>query len=220
MSLVLDRREYGLILLMKTTPVVTVAELVLGDACIFDNEGRLVVIVERKTVSDLIASIFDKRYQEQSWRLEQSGHKIVYIIEGSTAGLIPMQQQMIETAMSTLILNKEFSVMCTANMTQASRILLNLTKGACRKKSLPTTYVEVCTPIKKDNITRENLGTLMLMTLPGISSVFSQAIMKHYISIETLVVALRENPACLDSVMVNGKKLNSAVIQIIKELLL
>ena len=47
------------------------------------------LIIERKSLSDLIASIKDGRYNEQSYRLIHSSglyrHHIVYLIEGGFA---------------------------------------------------------------------------------------------------------------------------------------
>ena len=45
--------------------------LPLGDIIICDNEGNEKIIVERKSLADLAASIRDGRYKEQSFRLNQ-----------------------------------------------------------------------------------------------------------------------------------------------------
>ena len=46
--------------------------LLLGDICICDDDGREILIIERKTLADLESSIKDTRYREQSIRLNQS----------------------------------------------------------------------------------------------------------------------------------------------------
>ena len=58
----------------------------LGDAGIYADNGDELVLFERKSLSDLAASIKDGRYSEQSLRLSATltpNHNIVYIIEGS-----------------------------------------------------------------------------------------------------------------------------------------
>lgn len=62
-----------------------VENLPLGDMILCENEKDL-VLFERKTVSDLAASIKDGRYEEQSFRLNglnMPNHNILYLIEGN-----------------------------------------------------------------------------------------------------------------------------------------
>jgi ERCC4-type nuclease len=59
--------------------VLPIGDIIIAD----DKEDKL--IIERKSVSDLLASIKDGRYEEQSYRLngsEYHNHNIVYLIEG------------------------------------------------------------------------------------------------------------------------------------------
>ena len=58
--------------------------LPIGDVIINDGENDC-VIIERKTLKDLAASIKDGRYEEQSYRLnglDHPNHNIIYLIEG------------------------------------------------------------------------------------------------------------------------------------------
>ena len=64
---------------------VRVETLPVGDVIISDKDNNDLVIIERKTVNDLLASIKDGRYEEQSYRLSGSeihNHNIIYLIEG------------------------------------------------------------------------------------------------------------------------------------------
>jgi ERCC4-type nuclease len=45
--------------------------LPLGDAIICDETGKEKIIIERKSLADLAASIRDGRYNEQGYRLNQ-----------------------------------------------------------------------------------------------------------------------------------------------------
>lgn len=58
----------------------------IGDAGIYSDNGEELVLFERKSLTDLAASIKDGRYSEQSMRLASvntPNHHIIYIIEGS-----------------------------------------------------------------------------------------------------------------------------------------
>jgi ERCC4-type nuclease len=91
-----DYREKDLIAHLDTAlgdeKVFRVCNLPIGDVVIGRDSSNEVptaedihCILERKTVSDMAASIRDGRYEEQSFRLNDSAvpnHNIVYVIEG------------------------------------------------------------------------------------------------------------------------------------------
>ena len=93
MRVIIDNRETGLY--SKCTELssqfssvkLEVGVLSLGDISIgkTGEDGEL-ILIERKSFSDLLASIKDGRYEEQSYRLINSlnihKHNIIYIIEG------------------------------------------------------------------------------------------------------------------------------------------
>jgi ERCC4-type nuclease len=88
MLIILDEREHGLF--EKLAPLLstnlTKQVLPLGDILIQTDDGIDVLLIERKSFSDLLASIKDGRYEEQSYRLLHSSgfapHSIIYLIEG------------------------------------------------------------------------------------------------------------------------------------------
>ena len=95
MKLILDERERELydecysIQCSQPTPsyvVLSKEVLALGDAIIRTDDDKDILLIERKSFSDLLASIKDGRYEEQSYRLMHSSgyplHSIVYILEG------------------------------------------------------------------------------------------------------------------------------------------
>lgn len=92
MKLILDYREQELISVINeintnkdSTIEIIVENLTIGDIVLRDNENNDLVIIERKRLDDLAASIKDGRYNEQSFRLNESNvhnHNIVYLIEG------------------------------------------------------------------------------------------------------------------------------------------
>ena len=76
MKIIIDNRERELVKLLKAFSdnngfnfVIEVEKLDLGDIIIKDDNDNTKLIIERKTISDLAASIRDGRYKEQSYRL-------------------------------------------------------------------------------------------------------------------------------------------------------
>lgn len=82
----------------------------------------------------------------------------------------------------------------------------------------PKDYVSVIKKIKKENITPENIGEIMLCQIPGISSVTAIAILSYFKTISNLIQNLeKENEDCLKNVSYTNtkgqiKKLNKTCI--------
>ena len=76
---------------------------------------------------------------------------------------------------------------------------------------------------KKSNITKENIGEIMLSQIPGISIAAAQSIMQEFHTIKNLINILQEHPKRLEDVKIeykNGpRKLNKTVIKNILEFL-
>lgn len=95
MKLFIDNREPKTIIdslefinnTSKNKIIIEIKSLDLGDYILYDEENeKNIIIIERKSLADLEASIKDGRYNEQSYRLSQNSlvnHNIYYLIEGS-----------------------------------------------------------------------------------------------------------------------------------------
>jgi hypothetical protein len=53
--------------------------------------------------------------------------------------------------------------------------------------------------VKKENVTQENIGEIMLCQVPGISAVTAVAIMKHFTSFYHLLESCKNDPKCLEN---------------------
>jgi crossover junction endonuclease MUS81 len=111
---------------------VETAALPLGDIIIYDdNDEKL--IIERKCLNDLLASIKDGRYEEQSYRLNglnHPNHNIYYLIEGDVNKSNRFKDNNIEkltlySAMFSLNYYKGFSVMRTLSMEETAIFICN-----------------------------------------------------------------------------------------------
>jgi ERCC4-type nuclease len=135
MEIIFDMREkklYDNCLLLKNTNEkfmnieFTIQNLNIGDVIIkYLNQEK--IIIERKTINDLISSIKDKRYEEQSFRLNElnhPNHNIIYLIEGLIDKF--KEKQMIHSSIFSLNYYKGFSVYRTINLNETAFIICNM----------------------------------------------------------------------------------------------
>ena len=78
-------------------------------------------------------------------------------------------------------------------------------------------YCSVIKKVKKENITVDNIGEIMLCQIPGISSVSAIAIMNQFKTIQNLIFKMKEDESCLKNITyINAKsqvrKINKTVI--------
>lgn len=177
--------------------------LPLGDIILHDpsqGQQKDIVIFERKTLNDLAASIRDGRYKEQSFRLIETAaatgfhtHHIIYIIEGDLAQYNERHSQITKTAlqsaMVSLMYYKGFSVIRTMNVGETADFILRFADKVAKEGPISladttttaTAYSEVSTKKeKRDYITRDNIGEIMLSQVPGVSAKMAAAILAKY----------------------------------------
>lgn len=186
--------------------------LPLGDMVIRSSSGTDLLIFERKTFSDLLASIRDGRYQEQSMRLLNTGdvhsHNIIYLIERDSK--CNKDLRTIRSAMVSLQYYKGFSVMQTISVKETAELLASfldkLTREEKQNKKKPAfservdnnnmttshNYCSVVRRVKRDNITPNNISEIVLCQIPGVGEAVAIAVAKAYPTFTELVDALRE----------------------------
>ena len=270
MKIIVDERERALYdrldarLSSLKTPSFAILEkrvLPLGDILIETDEGKKVMLIERKTYTDLLASIKDGRYEEQSYRLIHSSgyplHSVVYLLEGLFSQLrTPLEKKIVYSAMTSLHFFKGFSLYKTSTIDETAewliftadkierefgkgRIPYYLTQtfaGTLRLRDQEDTtdtpkeepsgsnYCSVVKKVKKENVTPENIGDIVLCQIPGISSVTAMAIMSHFTSFNHFMQELQTNPQCIDTITAtsNGKvrKISKSSLENIRQYLL
>jgi ERCC4-type nuclease len=113
---------------------VIIETLPIGDIIISNNNEDL-LIMERKTINDLLSSIKDGRYEEQSYRLNglnNHNHNILYLIEGDVNKINMFKDTKIEkltlySAIFSLNYYKGFSVIRTMNLDETALFICNCT---------------------------------------------------------------------------------------------
>lgn len=142
MIIQIDAREKELILQMNiftSLPSfkdikINTASLPLADIIFINEEtNNIELYVERKSVNDLLASIKDGRYEEQSYRLNglnHSNHNIIYLIEGDINKVNRFKDNHAEkhalySAIFSLNYYKGFSVIRTFSLEETAFFLCN-----------------------------------------------------------------------------------------------
>jgi ERCC4-type nuclease len=237
MLIKIDNREKELIKLFENSilpPEVSysIETLNLGDI-IIENEGNELVLFERKTLNDLASSIKDKRYIEQSMRLQHykpfHNHNIIYLIEGcfkfynNTYTRIHINTLI--SAMTTLHYIKGFSVMKTTSLQETYDFIIGY---ACKlekektkepyykieEKTIPTesNYVSTIKCHKKDNITPDNISAIMLSQIPGVSMIYAEGILENFKNIQDFISKLHSNNDILKHIRYTTKTGNKRAI--------
>lgn len=181
---------------LKNSVNVVSSTLPIGDIIISNAEtNEDLIIIERKTLADLSASIKDGRYTEQSYRLNgipNLNHNIIYLIEGDITRLSifksKIDKQMLYSAIFSINYFKGFSVMRSMSLEESATIICNMVIKLLKSNyklpyyTAPSTvpvlpvsdnpvedakeYCSVVKRVKKENITKDNIGEIMLCQIP------------------------------------------------------
>tara|TARA_B100000927_G_scaffold291025_1_gene291592 strand:+ start:2263 stop:3057 length:795 start_codon:yes stop_codon:yes gene_type:complete len=253
MKIIIDNRETALIKLLNAFAdnygfkfSIEIEKLDLGDIIFKNDNDEIVIIIERKTLVDLASSIRDGRYKEQSYRLNGyplHNHNIIYLIEGNinqySDKYTKIKKSAIYTSMFSLNYYKGFSVLRSNSINESVDLILNIADKYSREnkdgfyKNTSSTesnnndkdYTDVVKKVKKDNITNENIGSILLSQIPGVSVKTANVIMENYNSLLELMKNLEKNHKCLDDLyyltQTNIKKRISktAIVNILKYLI-
>lgn len=154
MKIIIDEREkslYDKCIEIKEAnstdyPSITITKtlLAIGDISIITDDKKDITIIERKTLSDLLASIKDGRYEEQSYRLIHSTkihtHNIIYLIEGGIFSLGFKERKLVHSVITSINHFKGMTVIKTANVTESAEFILSFADKVTRnlaKKQMP-----------------------------------------------------------------------------------
>lgn len=194
---------------------ITTENLLLGDIQIQVHDNHK-ILIERKTVDDLLASIRDGRYDEQSYRLQSvSDYKICYLIEGK----IKSNHRVVFSSLLSLNYFKGFSVLRTDDIKETANMILFFMLKLEKEKSklqhspvVPPTediYPSLIQKKKNDNITETNFAEIVLCQIPLVSHVYASAIMTRYNhDLNALLLAIKTDTTCLDNITHTNPKTN------------
>jgi ERCC4-type nuclease len=205
MELVIDIREDKIINLIGDSEHIRTETLDVGDI-LFRNGEDVVLIIERKTVNDLKASICDGRGREQKARLLNCGisrDRVLYLIEGNIDK--PLTDKVSGVPVSTLVgsmintqlrdgikVYKTGSIRETVNF--VNRLYSKLVKdGESYFKSgdsQPITDGQYCSTLKKkkkDNMTPRVWFIAQLCMIPQVTETLAEEIVNVYPNVSCLI---------------------------------
>jgi crossover junction endonuclease MUS81 len=211
MYLVIDNRERDLISSLESLNIdFDVKNLDLGDICFYEDENyeNLYLLIERKTISDLVASIKDGRYREQKTRMKGSGIKmdrIIYLIDGVIKD--KDNEKIIYGSMINMQLRDNIKIYKSLNINETTNYIIRIFEkiktddvkeyflyydDTKNKEISNVEYVQSLKKKKKENMTSENWFIYSLSQMPRITENLGDIIYKKYNSISNLVNAYEE----------------------------
>ena len=177
--LIIDNREGKLIDLIKSTPSFTIPyeikSLQIGDIIISsDTYPDKSIIIERKCVPDMLASIKDGRYKEQKLRLQAEKHQsngnktICYLIEGSCQDVrYPTEKKVFHGSLVSSIFRDEIPLIRTSNLNETLDIIIRIYERINKditdffriKQNIPIINTIPILPVENQSNSEENSVT-------------------------------------------------------------
>lgn len=208
-SIILDIREPKLHTILKpltdipiTTQALDVADIQIHTIC---NDKEIRIYLERKTLSDFIASIKDGRYKEQKFRLKSASQPqyVAYILED-----VPNVPQLINThvggglpssgiisAILHTCFRDGFHVFFSSSLNETAQWIIEIAK---RLNSCPEKFIaneEYINHIKGKTKKSHQIDiplcqTMMLMQIPGISSKLGKLLIEKFGTVNGMIKEL------------------------------
>ena len=202
---------------------VSVSGLALGDVVM---TKKSTLVVERKTVADLVASIHDGRYREQKQRLlvEYPTSHIVYIIEEFRKPLPADHSKKILGAIVNMQLEHGITVLCSFDIACTADLVFDLyskldvkTRAGVGGESSGSAGVGTSS-LTKSSYNSQYPTQNCLMTIKGVSFKIAQTIVGVYPTVADLVNAYNEHPMDTRSLLLadlknqnGGRRLGNAL---------
>lgn len=204
-----DNREKELIKILETKGYSTTLEnLDIGDIQFLDlSTKEIIIVIERKTLSDLSSSIKDGRYKEQKERMihsiKNSVRKIV-LIEGEDLNKFALPIKTLNSVIiNTLIRDnihihisksKEDTIEFIENIIiQLPKYYEDLKKEIINGESKAFNNEFNCHTIKKENLTPEICFRNMLSQIPGVSITMSTIYVNKYKNMKNFILELSKD---------------------------
>ena len=230
-KLIIDNREHNdLIALLQSRhgPIIEMQNLPHGDFHVV--HPNLTMILERKSVTDLLASVKDTRYSNQKAALKATYPRehLYYILEGihTLAFQDTTHDQKIATGciLSTMI-RDDLKVFFTKSITDTADLI---TAILTRLEADPNKFVSanasqpvILNATKKKAATAQDTFHAMLCQIPGISAKTAETIASTYPSMYHLSKAIQDQGiAAFKDIKSNNRKMSSTAAQNIVDLLM
>jgi ERCC4-type nuclease len=216
MNLEIDYREHSLLNLISKVKDVNYksTNLNIGDFIIKNENNIIEFIIERKSVTDLSASITDGRFRNQKERLLEfvkDPSKIIYIIEGNKKIVKNLPQKTINSAILNLIFKHHYNVIFTLDHQDTLDNILLLYKKVKEQEFEKAVQKGQDFSIKKSDKVNENIMVNMLSVIPGVSISIAKKIHSVYPTFKDLINAEK---VTLSEIQISDKRKLGKVLTI------
>ncbi len=205
-TIYIDNRERDLIeLLKKENEGVSFEEtnLEVGDIQ-FRKDEFIFMVIERKTFSDLSASIKDGRYKEQKQRLLHSLPKQtrkIYLIEGNDMRDFHLDKSVFDGVMINNVIRDHIMIYRTKNLEDTMNWFVKIKEHVDKKleeilisiedKEGDTPEYQVMKMVKKENLNEKVAFKTMLSVIPQISNSIAEVLYEKYKNMEDFIKEVR-----------------------------
>ncbi len=170
----------------------------VGDFVIYSEDNDIpMLMIERKTIQDLSASIVDGRFREQKQRISNSINipsKIVYLIEDDNKKT-NLPKSTISSAILNLMFKHNFKVIYTKNQSESFNILMSLYYKIMNKDfDVVNNNVAPIKLVSKKNSIQSNIFPLQLSVIPGVSYTTACCIRNYYPTMNDLITTYHDKP--------------------------
>jgi ERCC4-type nuclease len=148
------------------------------------------ILIERKTLADLVASIKDGRYHEQKARLKQYGGRVIFLIEGYLERS-NSNYDMILGSMVSIQFKDNFLLYQTKNIEDSVDFILRVIKKYNEFSESQGGYFDSVSVKKKENFTPELYYLSILTEIPSVSKGIAQEIQKICPTLPDLITYLK-----------------------------
>ena len=198
-KVIIDSRESKLKEILCDEPDYEFQNLDIGDI-IFKNEDQEILVVERKTQSDLYSSIRDGRYKEQKLRLLNTYklNQILYLIEESK-NKYKINESIVKGSIINMTFRDNIKILFSNNIFETSEYIRLLKKKIEKTPEFfiktqvelenpKTSYLDTIKIAKKDNMNPKLCNIIQMSQIPGVSKQTAEVIINKYNSITNLIL--------------------------------
>jgi ERCC4-type nuclease len=208
-TLQIDYREFKLIELLKMSNTKHESiNLHIGDVQIKKDE-TIILVIERKCISDFCSSISDGRYKEQKQRLLELTCEKMYIIEGN---INCDMKKTLQSAIINMMFRDNIHVFRTDSLEETHDTILSLMFKYNNGKFIEKINIGIV--LKKSDKINNDIFVNQLCCITGISKNSAFEISKMYPSMKSLINASVDS---LKDIQINKKKLGKKMAEKIIE---
>ncbi|MEM0168265.1 MAG: 3'-flap repair endonuclease Xpf [Metallosphaera sp.] len=166
-------------LLKELGAILFTQQLTVGDYVV--SEG---VAVERKSVYDLINSIYDKRFFDQLSRLREAYTKAFILVEGNleTAKSVSGKSKLFNSALISAVVDYDVNVLFSSNKRESSEILFTLARKY--QEDLERKPISLHSKPKFESI--EEMQLYLVQSLPQVGVKTASKLLKEFSTVRNM----------------------------------